>query len=178
MQRLFKFHIVNAIHPSKRDTLKSYSISYLKLEAIYCNHQISHCHFHIKVTVLWLSSLLLASSECNSSDTDSLFSRNENMKGTYFTSFLSSLIFWLFSLSYFFILALKTSFKFLCFQGNLTSKKNWVSEAQNHPPPPSPPQCFVALKKKQWAKISLFQSLWIFQEKDLRWSDCHELLWM
>ena len=59
----------------------------LKLKAIYCNHQISHCHFHIKRTKLWPNKLLtlLPSSETNKSATDKLFSRNGNMKRAYFT---------------------------------------------------------------------------------------------
>ena len=48
--RPFKLHVVDDTHPSTWVMLKTVKFLIQELKAIYCNHQMSHFHFHIKVT--------------------------------------------------------------------------------------------------------------------------------
>ena len=92
----------------------------LKLKTIYFNHQICYCHFHIKRTKLWPNFWLC----CPLPKQTSLPLTNYLAGMEIWRGHTSSLlIFWLLSLPYFFIFALRKSFKFLRFQGNVTSKK-------------------------------------------------------
>ena len=47
--KLFKLHIVDDIYPSKRHS-QNIQFRIQESKARYCNDQMSHYHFHIKVT--------------------------------------------------------------------------------------------------------------------------------
>lgn len=64
---------------SKRAIPKSWSISVLKLETMYCNYRMIQCHFKFKIPHHEISRLS-ASSEPNCSDSDKWFSSNGNRK--------------------------------------------------------------------------------------------------
>ena len=46
--KISRLHIVDDIHPSKRHA-QNIHFRIQELKAIYCNHQLSHYYFHIKV---------------------------------------------------------------------------------------------------------------------------------